>query len=136
MGVAVIESWLKAPACMSNGTFGKPRERTSAGVCGQPDFGESLSSTTLSMPGCGSINPISGSNGTQMMLFATVAPRRKRRHFDVAKNKIQSHIGHRLKEGYDVISRMATPGSGNQQGFASTLCARQLRAAWETGAQR
>lgn len=40
------------------------------------------------------------------------------------------------KKYYGVISRMATPGNGNQQGFASALCARQLRAAWETGVQQ
>ncbi|MGH8282570.1 MAG: hypothetical protein ACRESE_01835, partial [Gammaproteobacteria bacterium] len=40
------------------------------------------------------------------------------------------------KTYYGVISRMAPPGNGNQQGFASALCARQLRAAWETGVQQ
>ncbi|MGH9068063.1 MAG: Ig-like domain-containing protein [Acidimicrobiales bacterium] len=40
------------------------------------------------------------------------------------------------KKYYGVISRMAPAGSGNQQGFASALCARQLRAAWETGVQQ
>lgn len=40
------------------------------------------------------------------------------------------------KKYYGVISRMGKPGNGNQQGFASALCARQLRAAWETGVQQ
>jgi len=40
------------------------------------------------------------------------------------------------KKYYGVISRMATPGNGNQQGFASSQCGRELRAAWETGVQQ
>lgn len=40
------------------------------------------------------------------------------------------------KKYYGVISRAALPGDGNQQGLASALCGRQLRAAWQKGVQQ
>lgn len=40
------------------------------------------------------------------------------------------------KQYYGVISRFAASGTGNQNGFASALCARKLRAAWKTGVQQ
>jgi len=40
------------------------------------------------------------------------------------------------KKYYGVISRLAAPGTGSQNGFASAKCARELRAAWEAGVER
>lgn len=40
------------------------------------------------------------------------------------------------KQYYGVISRHAASGTGNQNGFSSALCGRQLRAAWKTGVQQ
>jgi hypothetical protein len=40
------------------------------------------------------------------------------------------------KHYYGVISRHAASGTGNQNGFASALCARELRTAWRTGVQQ
>ncbi|MGH7669867.1 MAG: hypothetical protein ACRENQ_10285, partial [Gemmatimonadaceae bacterium] len=40
------------------------------------------------------------------------------------------------KKYYGVISRHAPSGTGDQNGFASAKCGRQLRAAWESGVQQ